>query len=135
MNKLIFIAVLCLLTFGGCDDSLTTGDSIAKDANSVSTGAQAVLDSPAGLLIPPNVKYYILLGIGLINGAVFTWQEWRNRTMKKTTRAIVRGIEETDNPEKAVSELKANIAEAMRRQGGDKFYAKANKIVERLKIS
>ena len=135
MNRLIFIAVLCLLIFAGCDDSLTAGDSLAQDANSVASGARALLDSPAGDLIPPNIKYYGLMVIGLINGLVITWQEWRNRTMKKTTRAIVKGIEKTDNPEKATSEVKVNIAEAMRREGGDKFYAKANKIVNRLKIS
>jgi len=71
----------------------------------------------------------------LVSGLVLTWQELRNRNMKKTTRAIVKGIENTANPDKATSEVKANIADEMRKQGGDKFYAKANKIVDRLKIS
>ena len=101
----------------------------------MAAGARAILDSPAGQLIPPDLKIYGLLGIALINAGVVGWEEFRNRTMKKTTKAIVKGIENTANPDIATSDVKTNIANEMRRQGGDKFYAKANKIVDKLKIS
>lgn len=137
MKKVIYltISIITLFTLSGCDEFFTKGDTIIQDANAVAGGARAVLDSPASQLIPPDLRLYGLLGIGLINGIVIGWEEWRNRTMKKTTKAIVKGIENTDNPDKATSEVKSNIAEEMRNQGGDKFYAKANKIVDMLKIS
>ena len=134
-------AVIACLIVGlsigtGCEDFLTSGDAIIQDANDLAGGARAVLDSPAGQLIPPDLKLYGLLGIGLINAVVIGWEEWRNRTMKKTTRAIVKGIEQKrGNPDKIITEIKADIAEEMRKQGGDRFYARANKIVDRLKIS
>ncbi len=119
----------------GCDEFLQKGDEIVQDVNAVAGGARAVLDSPASQLIPPNLKLYGLLGIGLINAIVFGWEEWRNSTMKKTTRAIVKGIEKSDNPDKKTQDVKDNIALAMVQQGGQKFYDRANKIVDRLKIS
>ena len=127
------IAVVIMLT--GCDEFWRKGDEIVRDVNAVAGGAQAVLDSPAGLLIPADLKLYGLLGIGLINGIVLGWEEWRNRMLKKTTKAIVKGVENTGNPDKATSEVKSNIAGEMKRAGGDRFYAKANKIVDKLKIS
>lgn len=137
MKKVIYlvISILTLVTLSGCDEFWAKGDVIIRDVNDAAAGAGALLDSPAGRLIPPDLKIYGLIGIGLINAAVIGWEEMRARQMKKTTRAIVKGIENTGNPDKAMSEVKANIAEEMRRQGGDKFYAKANKIVDRLKIS
>ena len=86
-------------------------------------------------MLPPEWKLYGALGVILANGLVIGWEEWRNRIMKKTTRAIVKGIEHTDNPDKATSEVKSNIAEQMMQEGGQKFYARANKIVDKLKIS
>lgn len=137
MKKVIYLAIsiLTLVTLSGCEEFLQKGDETIQDANAVAGGARAIIESPAGQLVPPDLKLYGLLGIGLINGVVISWEEWRNRTMKKTTRAIVKGIENTGNPQKATSEVKTNIAEEMRRQGGDKFYDRANKIVDRLKIS
>lgn len=137
MKKVIYltISIITLFTLSGCDEFLKKGDTIIQDANAVAGGARAVLDSPAGQLVPPDLKLYGLLGIGLINGIVIGWEEWRNRTMKKTTTAIVKGIENASNPDKSTSEIKSNIAEEMQKQGGDKFYARANKIVDRLKIS
>lgn len=139
MKKSIYegltIAILIIVTLSGCEYFWQKGDEIIRDVNNVASDAKTVLDSPAGQLIPPDLKVYGLLGIALINAGVIGWEEFRNRTMKKTTKAIVQGIEQTGNPEKATSEVKANIANEMRRQGGDKFYAKANKIVDKLKIS
>lgn len=134
MKRLIYTVVLCLLIFAGCESFFTTGDSIAEDANTVATGARGVLDSPAGQLIPPDIRLYGLLGISLISGLANAWQEWRNRTMKKTTKAIVQGIENATKSTNPLPDVKASIAKEMRRQGGDQFYVKANRIVDQLKI-
>jgi len=117
----------------GCDEFLQKGDEIIHDVNDVAASARVLLDSPAGQLIPPDLKLYGLLGIGLANGLIIGWEEWRNRQMKKTAKAIVKGIEQLDNPDKA-NEIKANITNQMIKQGGQKFYDRANKIVDRLKI-
>ena len=135
MTKWILCIILTLLINAGCDEFWQKGDEIIQDVNDVAGGARALLESPAGQMIPPDLKLYGAIGIALANGLVIGWQELRNRTMKKTTKAIVKGIENTANPDKAISEVKSNIAEEMRREGGDKFYAKANKIVDQLKIS
>jgi len=135
MTKWIYVVILSVVLFAGCNEFWQKGDEIIRDVNDVAAGARAVLESPAGALIPPDLKVYGLIGIGLINAAVIGWEEMRNRMLKKTTKAIVKGIEQTGNPDKETAEVKANIAEEMRKQGGDRFYAKANKIVDHLKIS
>ena len=132
VTMLLFILAGCL---AGCDEFWQKGDEIVQDVNDIAGGARALLESPAGQMLPPNLKLYGALGVILANGLVITWQELRNRTMKKTTKAIVKGIENTENPDKATSEVKANIANEMLKQGGDRFYDKANKIVDKLKIS
>jgi len=135
MTKWILFVILSAAVLVGCDDGFTQADKIVQDVNNIASGARAILESPAGLMIPPEWKLYGALGVSLISGLVITWQEWRNRTMKKTAKAIVKGVEKTSNPEKATSEVKSNIAEAMIAQGGQKFYDRANKIVDKLKIS
>lgn len=134
-TNIFWIVVIMVACFVGCDEFWQKGDEIIQDVDDVAGGARALLESPAGQMIPPNLKLYGALVVALANGLVITWQGFRNRNMKKTTKAIVKGIENTSSPDKATSEVKSNIAEEMRRQGGDKFYAKANKIVDQLKIS
>lgn len=135
MRRIILIAIFIVIMSPGCSEiELRRVDELVQDVNTIAQGGQAVLESPAGQMIPPQVKIFGLLGVMLANGLVITWEEWRNRTMKKTTKAIVRGIEDTTNPDKATSEVKGNIREAMLREGGEKFYDRANKIVDKLKI-
>ena len=136
MKKSIFVTILMVVTFlGGCKEFWQKGDEIVQDVNDIAGGARALLESPAGRMMPPNLKLYGALGVILANGLIITWQELRNRMMKKTTRAIVKGVEQSSSPEKSTSEVKSNIADEMRKEGGDKFYARANKIVDKLKIS
>lgn len=141
MKKLLFrSAMMFLVTLFLCSCSeldLLRIDEGVQDVNTIAQGTQAVLESPAGLLIPPQLKLYGALGVIILSGLANSWQEWRNRTMKKTTKAIVKGIEAMENHNKnaATSVVKANIGKTMLEQGGDKFYARANKIVDRLKIS
>lgn len=136
MKNLCKWILIVAILIGGCtEDQLRKGDKIVGDVNTVAQGAQAALESPAGQMVPPEWKLYGVLGIGLANGLIITWEEWRNRQMKKTTKAIVKGIESADNPDKATSEVKDNIRHEMLQEGGHKFYKRANKIVDRLKIA
>lgn len=132
---MITIPITIIILITGCNEFWQKGDEIVRDVNDIAGGARALLESPAGRMIPPHWKLYGALGVMLANGLVLTWQEWRNRQMKKTTKAIVQGIERTSNPDKATSEVKSNIKDAMIEQGGVKFYARANKIVDTLKIA
>lgn len=135
MKKSIFAIILVAVTFlVGCEEFWQIGDELIQDANAVAAGTEIILESPVGTMIPPAWKFYGAVAVALINGVVITWQELRNRTMKKTTKAIVKGIENAENPDD-ITEVKTHIANEMQKQGGDKFYAKANKIVDRLKIS
>lgn len=146
MKKLLFrSAMLFLVTLFLCSCSeldLLRIDEGVQDVNTIAQGTQAVMDSPAGLLIPPTWKLYGALGVIIANGLIIGWQEWRNRTMKKTAKAIVIGIERSNDKTiensvgaNTITTFKANIAKAMLEQGGEKFYGRANKIVDRLKIS
>ncbi len=139
MKRLLNVTVLLLIVLAGlagCDEFWQKGDQIIQDVNAVGGGAKALLESPAGQLIPPDLKVYGLIAIGLINAGVIGWEEMRARQMKKITKAIVRGLENPlGNPDKVNAEIKSDIKDEMLKQGGDKFYAKANKIVDQLKIS
>ncbi len=135
MKRLLYVTVL-LLIVSGCDEFWQKGDAIVQDVNDAAAGARVLLESPAGQLIPPDLKVYGLIAISLINAGVIGWEEMRAKQMKKITKAIVRGLENPrGNPDKVNAEIKSDIKDEMLKQGGDKFYAKANKIVDRLKIS
>jgi hypothetical protein len=129
----VFLIMLFLCSCN--EEDLRQVDEFVQDVNKVAQGTQAVLESPAGQLVPIQVKLYGALGLIIANGLIMSWQEWRNRTMKKTTRAIVKGIETSERAKNPSNEVKKSIAQEMIFQGGDKFYQRANKIVDRLKIS
>lgn len=132
---LIFAVIQTFFLGLSCSEQqLKQADEVARDVNTVAQGTRAVLESPAGLLIPPEWKLYGALGAVLVNGLVIGWEEWRRRTMRKTTKAIVLGIEDTKNPDD-ITDLKTHIANEMIKQGGEKFYDRANKLVDRLKIA
>ena len=131
---MIYCVALIFLGLSCTEEQLRWIDKTAGDVNTIAEGTQSGLDSPAGQLIPPDLRLYGALGVIILSGLANGWQDWRNRTMKKTTKAIVKGIEKSDNPDET-SIVKKNIADEMTKQGGDKFYKRANKIVDRLKIA
>jgi hypothetical protein len=123
----------------GCNEAQRQEvDAIVADVNTVTVGARALLQSPAGQAIPTPVKEIAGLVVGLLGGGVATWTEWRRRTMAKTTKAIVRGIEQVDrehraaNPENPAKEIKDRIGANMLALG---VRDRGNKIIDRLKIS
>jgi hypothetical protein len=120
-------------------DSVTaTVDNVAATVGSVAVAGKAVLDSPAGQLVPPDMRLYGSLALSLLMGGTAAYKNWRLAQMGKATKAIVRGIEAaeaqprgatTDNPDKSV---KPAIAAEMRKLG---VYDAGNKLVGRLKLS
>lgn len=139
MKRYTFTTIIFLLALAGCNEAQRQAvDEIVADVNTVAVGGQAVLQSPAGAAIPSPAKEIAGLVIGLAGAGAATWTEWRRRTMAKTTKAIVRGIEQVDrehrttNPTNPASEIKDRIALNMRALG---VVDKGDKIVNQLKIS
>ena len=131
----VSLAVLGVITFAG---SCQQADRIISDVNAVAGTGQAVLDSPAGQMIPPDIRLYGSLVISAVMAGAAGYKQWRLAQMGKTTKAIVRGIEAAEKQPMAeasgnpVSPIKAAIGTEMRRLG---IYDTGNKIVERLKVS
>lgn len=105
-------------------------DPIAATVGTVATAGKAVLDSPAGRLIPPDVKLYGSLALGLLMSGTAAYKNWRLAQMAKTTKAIVRGVEASEGTNEFTT--KKAIAVEMRKLG---VYDTGNKIVERFKVS
>ena len=140
MRRFTFTAIIfSLATLAGCNEvQLRRADAVVEDVNTVTVGARAVLESPAGAAIPTPAREIAALAVTLASGGVAAWTEWRRRTMAKTTKAIVRGIEQVDrdnraaNPTNPATAIKDRIALNMKalgvRDAGDR-------IVNKLKIS
>ena len=126
------LLALGILTVASC----LPMDEAVKDVNTVASGAKAILDSPAGQLVPPDIRFYSTLGITAIMAGTAAYKQWRLARMGKTTKAIVRGIEATEKPPgKATgnpSAVKAAIGNEMRKLG---IYDAGNRLVDRLKVS
>lgn len=129
---LVALAMLAIMTFAGCLEA----DKAVQDVNTVATTAKTILDSPAGQFIPPDIRFYATLALGLLAGGTAAFKQWRLKQMSKTTKAIVRGVERAvggfagnaDNP----LPVKSTIAAEMRKLG---IYDAGNKLVDRLKTS
>lgn len=127
-------AILVILSVPACtEQEQEKVDKIAQDVKTVTETGQQLLESPVGQFIPPDVKFWIVLGGALAAGLANGWQSWRSSQMKKTTKAIVAGIEkvgEAATPDNPSSAVKAAIAEQMLKTG---CYETCNKIVDKLK--
>lgn len=108
-------------------------DKAAISTKQIAESSEQLLGSPAGEIIPPDIKLWIILGGALASGAANAWQKWRADEMKQTTKAIVKGIEVAEaqnNPQ--ASTVKSNIKTAMKLTGN---YDRCNKIVDKLKVT
>ena len=126
---------LVILILAGCEAL----DRAASDANDVAAVGRQVIDSPAGRLLPPDVRLYGSLAVSVVMAGAAGYKQWRLAQMSKTTKAIVRGIEAAERQPgdeatvgKVVNPVKVAIAAEMRDFG---IYDAGNKIVDRLKIS
>lgn len=129
------IIVTILLTVTSCEEQqLERVDKIVTDANSVAAAGGAVLQSPAGALLPPDIRFIGAAALAIASIAFNSWQKVRANLMKKTTKAIVKGIEaaeQVDKPNPA-NPVKAAIGDQMRAAG---IYDKGNELVDLLKVS
>jgi hypothetical protein len=134
----VLLSSTLLLAAGCSEQQLASIDRAVADVNAVVTGADrtldAVQDSPAGSLIPPQVYQIMeILGVGLVV-AIALWQKIRasgllekNQDLVTTLRALVIGVEKA-GPEAAP--VKAAIKETMRDL---EVYSVANPLVDQVK--
>ena len=135
LSKIVIIAAI-LICLPGCNKKqLDRTDRTIADANDVVSGIGALLESPAGGLLPPDLRIYGAAGIAIASIALNSWQKVRSNLMTKTTKAIVKGIEREEkacgkpNP---VNPIKESIGQEMIAAG---IFDKGNQIVDQLKIS
>ncbi len=140
MRILLITVFLGLVTFtAGCDEEqLKSFDKIVTDANEIVTTGQGVLQSPAGALLPPDLRLYGTIAIALASIGVNSWQKVRAVLMTKTTKAIVKGIENADEDvlKKAGNPLRSSVKQEIRNEmQAAGIYDKGNKIIDQLKIA
>lgn len=134
----LFLSTTLLLAAGCSEEQLSRIDKGLADANELHADAGQVLDalrdSPAGPLIPPQVYQIMeLLGVGLVV-AIGIWQKIRasgllskNQDLVTTLKAVVDGVEAAGSK---ATPVKAKILETMRDR---EVYSVANPIVDQVK--
>ena len=136
MRKAIFLAVLISAMFGiGCaEQQLERMDRIVADVNDISATGMVLLQSPAARLLPPDAQLYGAVAVAMASIIVNGWQQIRGNLMKKTTKAIVKGIEASENQVKTnpSNPVKVAIGEQLRAAG---IYDQGDKLIRELKIA
>ena len=130
---IMFMGLVTLI--GGCnEDQIKDVDQLVKDANDIITAGGAVLQSPAGALLPPGFQLYGTAAIALASIIVNGWQQIKGNLMKKTTKAIVKGIESAGKTTKTnpTSPVKDAIRHEMITAG---IYDRGNQLVDQLKAA
>jgi len=121
--------------FSGCDEQqIGRIDRIVTDANDVVSGVGAVLKSPAGAMLPPGLQLYGAIAVAIASVGVNAWQKIKGDLMKKTAKAIVKGIElaERELEPNPKSKIKEAIGTEMKLAG---VYDRGNKLVDQLKVA
>lgn len=95
------ILILLLVLVSGCEELLRRGDKAADATKDLAGSADQFMQTPTGQALPGQVKLYAAGGIALASILANGWQEWRNKGMKKVTKAIVQGIESQSAAEAA----------------------------------
>ena len=135
MSKIIIVLGVLLLLLPGCDEQqLGPVDRIVSDVNDSLPTVTAVLQSPAGALLPPDLRLYAAAAVALASIGVNSWQKVRAVLMTKTTKAIVKGIEAAGENTKTNPKnlIKDSIKTEMQLAG---IYDRGNLLVDRLKIA
>ena len=137
MRKAWFLSIMVTVMFavGGCnEEQIEQMDKFVGDANDIVTTGGVMLQSPAGAMLPPDIKLYGSVGLALASIILNSWQGVRSNLMKKTTKAIVKGIEVASNEVKTnpSNPIKDSIKTQMQLAG---VYDRGNLLVDRLKLA
>jgi hypothetical protein len=129
---LLVMGLVTLFALGCEEQQLERADRIVADANSIISAGGAILQSPAGALLPPGFQLYGAAGIAIASIILNSWQKVRANLMTKTTKAIVKGIESAETKQNPSNPIKVAIGNEMRAAG---IYDKGNLIVDQLKVA
>lgn len=136
MKILALSVILTVVTFiGGCtEQQLEKADLVVGDANDIVAGVAALLESPPGRSLPPDLQLYGAAGIAIASIALNSWQKIKGNLMKKTTKAIVKGIElaETEQNPNPTNPVKVAIKTQLQAAG---VYNQADELIRRLKAA
>ncbi|KKN24059.1 hypothetical protein LCGC14_0898830 [marine sediment metagenome] len=123
-------AFIGLVILVGCEAL----DRTVRDVNDWAAVGGDVLRSPPGRALPPDIRLYGSLAVSLLMGGAAAYEKWRLSQMSKTTKAIVRGIEQAESagPDNPKLPVKTAIAAEMRKLG---IFDIGNKLVDRFKTS
>ena len=79
---IVVVVIVCGLA--ACtEDQMQVADKAAGTAADVVQTAEGVVNSPAGFLIPPDIRLVISLAGALVLGAANGWQAFRNGQTQK----------------------------------------------------
>lgn len=116
MKKLFTIAVLAISLFflTSCtEEQKVQVDQAADQVKPTTEIGQAILDSPAGQLIPEPIRYAIeIAGFVLISGAL-AWQSWRKQNTARALEELVRGMPASLATTKEIDRVKRKIPVAI----------------------
>jgi len=129
------MGLVTLFAVVGCtEEQIKQVDRTVADANDIVAGVAALLETPpARAFIPPDIQLYGAAAIAMTSIVFNGWQKIKGNLMKKTTKAIVRGIEVADKPKSnPMSAVKKSIETQMKLSG---VLDKGNKLVDQLKVA
>lgn len=132
LGKTVLVVFFMFAMMVGCNEvQRVQADKIIQDTNSVASGVKAVLETPAGGILPAEWKLLALLTITIISAGTNAWQKYRQGQLTTVTKSIVQGIENLEKADATAGTLaKANIETAMQ---ANQVYPAGKIIVTELK--
>lgn len=111
---MIFASFTITVTVIGCSEAnFSQVDKAAEIAASAAQGGAAVLDSPAGSLIPAPIAGVARLGIEAVIGLAGLWFANKSRIKGAVLRSVVQAVDSpTDTKQAVKTNLKAANIEA-----------------------
>jgi len=131
----LFMGLVTLFAVVGCtEEQIRQVDQTVADANNLVSGGAALLQSPAGAMLPPDLRLYGTVGIAIASIVFNSWQKVRSNLMAKTTKAIIKGVDAAEKVTKTnpTNPIKVAIRQEMIAAG---IYDKGNKLVDQLKVA
>lgn len=102
-KTIIVVSILSMFTFAGCNEEQRAQvDKVAADVNSIADQGEAILNSPIGKFVPPDIKF---IAAGVLNVAQLLAGAWLIRDRKTTNTiatAIIKGVEASPDKGKSV---------------------------------
>lgn len=90
-KTIFFVSVICFVTAGCNEQQLKDTDRFVDKTQDTVAGGEAVLQSPAGDLVPEPFKSISALALLLMSAGVNVYQKWRTNELDKKYTAMKSG--------------------------------------------